>query len=337
MFLNIAFVGVKRKYQDLSPDYRWWFTKYHLELPVYYSGLNKVTVTTVDYSEQMNSCMRAVKESEFIGSRDNYDVVVHWRKWFPELYRPEAINVIVCQDHSFSQEWISGVQSAFDSGKLYGILCFPGWHRENLFRELGEKFPKDRLIAGLTLGVDTETYYPAYNKDPRMLLWSSDPGRGLAGACELAVKLYQRDHKFRLHVCQPDYSAPVSINHPAIICHGFLKNGQALFDKFRTAGVLPYTSTFMEPSSRAHRQAQAAGCLVLYPPDRGTPSELILDGRTGFVRPTDQWEKLILEYADGQHRDIGENARLFAHSENWGVQRDRFTNYFEKLLRKNND
>ena len=337
--MRVAFVGVKRKYQELDPEYRALFNEYHLELPYYFArdGGNEVTITTVDHSGFTTPVSGSVDlscrtEKEFVDdSTTQYDVVVHWRKWFPELYRPEAINVINCQDHSFNQEWKDAVNQARVSGKLSGILCFPTWHKRNLALETG--LPLDFLIDGLTLGVDTEIYRPV-EKDPYKMLWASDPGRGLDSTLELAINLWRRDRRFILHVCVPDYVGNrSSFSHPAIAFHGNVPNGPKLWDLFNTSGILPYTSCFKEPSSRAHRQAQAAGAMVFYPPDMGSPSELIESGRTGIVAPIQEWaDRIGRMVASEEHREIGRQAREFAVSENWAVQAERFNRHFERLL-----
>lgn len=337
--MRVAFVGVKRKYQELSPEYRDFFNQYHLELPYYYAkhGSNDITITTVDYLSEWKQLdgggsLRCEPESDFIRSNEKYDVVVHWRKWFPEMYKPDAINVINCQDHSFGQEWKIAVRKALVDRQLYGILCFPTWHKENLNLETG--ISRDRLLDGVTLGVDTDIYTPSEKKDPFQMLWASDPGRGLDGAMNLAIRLWQRDKRFRLHICYPDYVQGMpSLNHPAVEFHGNVPNGPKLWELFNSTGILPYTSTFHEPSSRAHRQAQAAGSLVVYPPRMGSPSELIQSGQNGVVIEAGQWLEQIARLAGtDEHARIGRTAREFAVSENWAVQAGRFNRLFERIL-----
>jgi glycosyltransferase involved in cell wall biosynthesis len=356
-FVRIVFVGVKRKYQELPEDYRETFTKTHLELPWYYAkhGPIDVAVTTVDYgtSDSKDSfffmegvpgnkwgSLEHVTESLFLKDGRKYDVVVHWRKWFPEFYRPEAINVINCQDHSFTHEWQAAASQAFNEGKLHGILCFPTWHKKNLLRECLWLL-EERAFDGLTLGVDTDIYQPSSEKDPYQMLWASDPGRGLSVAVRVAIQLFQTDRRFRLNVCYPDYCQNVQrVNHPAIVWHGNVSNGPKLWDLFNKCGVLPYTSNFMEPSSRAHRQAQAAGSLVLYPPGMGTPSELIQNAPgwqqgqlVGVVSDPSTWPATIERLVkNDKWKEVGNNARALAISENWAVQADRFRKHFERVL-----
>lgn len=337
--MRIAFVGVKRRYKELDEDYRHIFTQFHLELPYYYArdGLNDVFVTTVDlhgveHEFPGGNRLLHVKEEQLAQLQD-IDVVVHWRRWFPELYRPDAINVINCQDHSFGADWQESARTAFLEGKLYGILCFPTWHRRNLLREC-PWLPSYRAIGGLTLGVDTSVYRPADDKDPHDMLWASDPGRGIERAVGLAIELFRRDRRFRLHVCMPDYARGTVPSHPAIVWRGNIPNGPELWHLFGRTGILPYTSTFMEPSSRAHRQAMAAGSLVLYPPDMGSPSELIQGDRTGIVEPIRVWADRIQELVQtGRWREIGGAARAYAESESWYVQTQRFNDYFNSLPR----
>lgn len=341
--MRIAFVGVKRKYMELSEPYRDDFNRYHLELPFYYArdGANEVTISTVDYCDSGRKLdrgfLRCETETKFKADKAiRYDVVVHWRKWFPELYRPEAINVLNCQDHSLSGEWVAAVTNAYREKKLRAVLAFPRWHGSNIAVETG--LPPLGIVTGLTLGVDTDIYKPSPKKNFHRMLWASDPGRGLGRAIQLALELFQRDKEFRLHICYPDYCPPQQkIQHPVIVWEGTVPNGPRLWNLFNECGVLPYTSTFMEPSSRAHRQAQAAGSLVLYPPGMGTPSDLIQENGGGIVAPIDTWARKIHEFARLMEGNVVcpmlAQARLTALNENWAVQAERFNDFFERELK----
>jgi glycosyltransferase involved in cell wall biosynthesis len=272
-----------------------------------------------------------VKESYF-GSMANYDVVVHWRKWFPEFYRPEAINVINCQDHSFNHEWQSSAKSAYERKQLSGILCFPTWHKRNLLSECPWLNPKD-AVDGLTLGVDTDIYRPVSNKDGTKLLWASDPGRGLQQALQLFAQIRSLDRCYTLHVCAPDYSPLRSVNDiPGVRWHGNMSNGPELWNLFNECGVLLYPSTFNEPSSRAHRQSQAAGSIVFYPPGRGRPSELIEHMKTGVVSDPSTWARTLLSMPITTKANIQQASRALAVSESWDVQASRFSRYFSARL-----
>lgn len=339
--MKIAFVGIRRPYKLMHPDYIRMFNKYHLEIAFYYAeyGGNDVTVTTVDYTsahEEFPSGgrFRNITEPEFRSQLDGtYDVVIHWRDFFADLYQERSVNVVHTCDWNYPKEWVERIYSVFNSKMLYGLDCYPTWHKENLFTELGGRVPMNRLLAGHTFGVDTSIYAPSVNKDPYALLWSSDPGRGLNGAVQLAIQLFQKDRRFRLHVCHPDYTKMQKIQHPAIVWHGFVPNGPNLWSIFNSTGVLPYTSTFKEPSSRAFRQAQSAGSLVLYPPDMGSPSRFIQDGKDAFVRPLGEWEKLILDTVDStDYVRMGKEARLTALSESWQIQAQRFNETFTRIL-----
>jgi glycosyltransferase involved in cell wall biosynthesis len=155
----------------------------------------------------------------------------------------------------------------------------------------------------------------------------------LAGALQVGIALHQRDKRFKLHVCHPDYVKMNPIQHPAIVWHGNVPNGPELWKLFNETGVLLYTSTFKEPSSRACRQAQAAGSLVCYPPNMGTPSEYIKDGETGIVLRPEVWIPEIIRIVDGPDYDrITKNAVAQARSESWEVQAQRFKETFSKLL-----
>ncbi len=340
--LRVAFVGIGRHGSTIPTDYLNTFVQFHLELPFAYARHSKCDVDVwmediKPYSMEFNfvgggRLQVMEKPANFNGA--DYDVVVHWRKWCDEAYvGRRGKNVILSQDHSYSNKWIQKVQSA----RPDAILVFPGWHQQQINRELGHARPPGTLlIPGLTLGVDTDVYRPASHKDPFHLLWASDPGRGLSELIPIFLQLYARDRRYRLTVTYPDYVKPEAVApysqffmHHAVRHLPSLRNGPELWNLFNENGVLPYTSTFMEPSSRCHRQAMAAGSLVLYPPDRGTPSDLIDDGITGIVQRPHLWADLIHDHVtSGRWKEIGDNARSYALSESWPVQAARFHKYF---------
>jgi len=154
----------------------------------------------------------------------------------------------------------------------------------------------------------------------------------------LGIQLWQKDKRFKLHVCYPDYvKSNFNFSHPAIVIHKNIENGPALWNLFNETGILPYTSTFKEPSSRAHRQAMAAGSFVLYPPDMGTPSDLIQSGKTGIVSNPKYWTQTILDHVqNGSWEQIGIRAREYAISENWNVQSLRFNTLIKNIMEKKN-
>lgn len=331
-----------------SEDYWPMFVQYHLELPYYYARYSdcRVHLTTtepVDYSWNFTGLgggtISALTEGQFMDpfyKEDHYpyDVVVHWRKWHEELYFPGARNVILSQDHSYSPEWKSAVTKAFKEGKLDGILVFPTWHKTQVQLETG--LPPERLYEGLTLGVDVHTYRPG-NKDPHQLLWASDPGRGLGNLIEPFLKLWQQDRRYRLTVTYPDYVQPSTLapfaaflRHPGVRHLPGLRNGPELWNLFNDSGFLPYSSTFPEPSSRCHRQAQAAGSVVLYPPGMGTPSHLI--GDAGLVREVFDWPATIQLFTHDHvaYQSVSQAARHLAVSESWEVQAQRFYRFFSE-------
>lgn len=340
---------MKRPPSDLPADYWQKFVQFHLELPYYYAAhspchVHLTTVEPVEYSEKFpnGGSISTLTEGQFLNpeykpEHHPYDVVVHWRKWFDELYVPGAKNVILTQDHSYSDEWKRNVGHAFEAKRLDGILVFPKWHKENTARELKGLVPASNLYEGMTLGVDPSVYSPG-RKDPYRLLWASDPGRGLQELIVPFMRLWQRDQRFKLYVTYPDYVKKESLarfsgflNHPGVMHLEGVRNGAELWELFNTTAFLPYSSTFPEPSSRCHRQAMAAGSVVLYPPNMGTPSDLLENGLTGIVAHPDEWPDIIQDLVrTGKYEEIGQNARSYAVSEAWSVQAKRFYDFFSK-------
>ena len=345
---SVVFVGIKRKYREMDPKYWSKFDQFHAEFPYYYAmhgGLHVVTTTVdlpsddcpidvfIDDRGEPNGTFSHMSEDEFRASPMKPDVVVHWRRWFPDLYRPSAVNILHTCDFNYDAQWRLDVVDAFKSGKLYGLDCYPTWHKRELMNELNYEIQPERFFDDVLCGVDTTIYKPAAGKSPYEMLWASDPGRGLQGAIELTLKLFQLDRRFRLHVCWPDYVTNVQLpRHPAIVAHGNVQNGPALWSLFGQCGVLPYTSTFSEPYGRAWRQAMAAGSMVLYPPVMGSPSEMIENGRVGVVAPIEQWPGIIAKAAqDGSWKTMGDAAREHVSSQDWKTQARNFALLVDKL------
>lgn len=335
-----------RSPSTFKKEYTYNFVKYHLELPYYYQRYSdsEVTLTFItdplDYLEDKEDCkdLFLCSEREFISIEEKFDVVIHWRKWFEHLYRPEAINVILSQDHSYGQEWKNTVISAYKSKKLAGILVFPFWHKENTYRELSGEMSKDHLFENMTLGVDTEIYYPE-KRDPHQLLWASDPGRGLDRLIPIFLQLRQKG-PYELNITWPDYVKKEDLikysgffKMPGVNIIGQVPNDEKLWKLFRDCGILPYTSTFPEPSSRCHRQAMACGSLVLYPSNMGTPSDLLRTLDAGIVSEPETWASTIDQMVkDNSWYNKGNQAAFIAKCENWEVQAKRFELWADKLL-----
>jgi glycosyltransferase involved in cell wall biosynthesis len=342
---------MRRNPSDMPADYWPNFVRYHLELPWYYARstdcrVHLTTTEPVEYSENFQESgggtISTLTEGQFNSpffkeEHQPYDLVIHWRKWYDELYTLGARNVIVLQDHTYSDQWKSDVARAYNAGKLDGLMVFPLWHKENVIRELEGIIPPERMYEGLSLAVDTDVYCPE-EKDPYSLLWASDPGRGLSSLIEPFMRLWQKDRRFKLTVTYPDYVTSQALGqyssflrHPGVKNLGCIPNGPQLRSLFNTAAVLPYTSVFREPFGRCPMQALSAGSLVLYPPDMGTPSRLIENGVSGFVEPIERWPELIASTVTSDRMKlIGDGARRLALANDWRVQAQRFYEFFMK-------
>ena len=344
--LKVAFVGMGRNPGTFKPEYTYNFVRYHLELPFYYQKFSNSSVTLTfpsdpkDYLEDKEDCEKLFlcSESEFISLQEKFDVVIHWRKWFEHLYRPEAINVILSQDHSYGQEWKQTVITAYKLKKLTGILVFPEWHKKNTLNELNGELSPFHLFDGMTLGVDTDIFYPE-RRDPHQLLWASDPGRGLDQLIPIFLQLRQKG-PYELNITWPDYVKKEDLvkysgffKMPGVNVIGQIPNDEKLWKLFRDCGILPYTSTFPEPSSRCHRQAMACGSLVLYPPNMGTPSDLLKIFNTGIVENPITWASTIdRSVRNGSWYNIGNHAARDAKLENWEIQAKKFESWAKGLL-----
>jgi hypothetical protein len=336
--MRVAFVGMQRKLSELDPSYLRTFFQYHLEIPWYYAvhaGIDVLLVTSepIRFTESFwtGGSFTCVHGDSWKTSVD-VDAVVHWRSFDPASARPDVPNILHTCDHSYPQAWLDTVRHASVQGLLHYISCYRTWHVEQVHSELGS-VPEDRFLTDLTLGVDSDLYRPEEGRDPYKMLWASDPGRGLQQAMTVAMAAWTLDRRFRLHICYPDYSPKPDVpKHPALVDRGYVKNGPELWELWNSCSILPYASSFKEPSSRAHRQSQSAGMVVLYPPDMGSPSRLIEHGRTGLVLPLGQWPRALLEAARGKHDVVRSGGRELAVSEDWRVQASRFRKTVSEIL-----
>lgn len=330
--MKVAFVGMPRPMSTVTPSYIDSFMKYHLELPWYFAehGKMDVVLTVKDdgfsrsYLFGGGGTLRVISESEWRRSKGGAQAVVHWRSYRPDLESDDCVNILHTCDHTYPEQWKQTVQSAYDRGRLGYISAYETWHVRQVSAEL-PGIPQDRFLIGITLGVDTDVYRPIAGRDPFKMLWASDPGRGLQLAVEVTAAVWNLDRRFRLHVCYPDYCPKPNLpRHPAFVDHGNLKAGDELWDLWNSCSILPYSSTFPEPSCRCHRQSQASGMVVLYPPKMGTPSELIDHGVTGLVLPISEWPRALLDVTREGYPVVSSRARKLAEDESWPVQSQRF-------------
>ncbi len=150
--MKIQFVGINRSYKELNSSYIDFFNRFHLEIP-YYLNNGENIIYTKDYEDNgtlTNSGMvlKCKFQSDF---NLDADITIHWRSWNSNFYNKNSINLLLCQDHTFSNEWKQSVLKAFSEKKLNGILCFPKWHKLNLYTELYGQMSIDNLFDGLTL------------------------------------------------------------------------------------------------------------------------------------------------------------------------------------------
>jgi glycosyltransferase involved in cell wall biosynthesis len=359
--MMVAFVGIERPFKELPVpvDY---FVKYHLEIPWYYAnnGSFDVVITTKDMGPadddeaiagenpkvdtEMNTSVFIVKEPWLKKSEADVEVVVHWRKWFQWAYdaRPDALHIMHCCDHSFGTDWRRSVGQAIDRDQLRAVMVFYGWHAQNTENELDgwcdSRKLRRALVTGLHLGVDTKLYYPK-KKDRFRLLWASDPGRGFGQCFQMFQHLKRLDHRYEMDVLYPDYVNGVTIpSFPGVKAHHYV-SGEKLWDFFRHAAFVPYTSTFPEPSSRVHRQGQSCGSVVLYPEKMGTPSDIIaVEQPCGVLMRQpfnpEAWAREIISINsnDDLYEELTRGARRLALREDWSIQAERFSLFVKEEL-----
>jgi glycosyltransferase involved in cell wall biosynthesis len=126
-------------------------------------------------------------------------------------------------------------------------------------------------------------------RDPRRLVYTSHPSKGLDAALGVLRILRQRDAGFTLHVYGGARLWGEAETAPSpeagLVYHGL--TGQArLARELSKAGILLNLQSREEPLPLAAIEAMRAGCLVLASPVGGYP-EIIRHGHNGFLVPGD--------------------------------------------------
>ena len=152
--------------------------------------------------------------------------------------------------------------------------------------------PKDIFVS--YYGVNRWNWPTAFSprRDPRRLLYSSHPSKGLEAARAVARQLRMQDERFTLHSFGGNQLWGGVEDPPPVepgILYGSLVNQRRLAAEYKRSAFLMQLQTRPEPFGITVVEAMAAGCLVVASPV-GAFTELIqhgeMDSGSTAIRPT---------------------------------------------------
>ena len=163
-------------------------------------------------------------------------------------------------------------------------------------------------------------------RDPRRLIYSSHPSKGLEAAREVTRRLRQRDPRFALHWFGgnrlwggQEEAAP----EEAGVVYGGLIDQRRLAAEYKRSAFSLQLQTRLEPFGITVVEAMAAGCLVVASPV-GSYNELIQNGENGFLVEGDPASPETLERAAALIWDLSRDDALMRK-----IRRQAFTTPFD--------
>ncbi len=236
------------------------------------------------------------------------------------------------------------------------------WHRDYVCSVFCIKH--DRLLPLPKDGIHPGNLGP-FSKKRKTILFASNPARGLKPLVKIFSNLIKKDPEFVLHACVPERARgykfktePNSLlsrllrrrdpknsllyNYGACdnLCyHSYLPPyQQEHWQLFKMCEYLVYPSTFTEPSSRVVTHARGAGCVILYPPDMGSPSDFLTHNVDAIVTKPEKMIDQILyleEHPDAKAKLVA-NSIEAASRYTFENQVKSFTNYLTTYINKAN-
>jgi len=232
------------------------------------------------------------------------------------------------------------------------------WHRDYICSIFD--ITTDRLLPFPKDGIHPENL-GYFQKTPKTVLFASSPSRGLKQLFQIFSILVKKDPKFELHVCVPERAKRFKFEH--IPFHKkiwrFKKDKNDLasiynfapcqnlhyhsymppytkehWDLFKKCEYLVYPSVFTEPSSRVTTHARGAGCVILYPPNMGSPSDFLTHQVDAIIASPKKMveEILYLEKHPEAKSKLITNSISAASHYTFEKQVENFTNYLKNVI-----
>ena len=209
---------------------------------------------------------------------DPVDVMVAVREWQPVLMPVKRKLTAFWTGDAPDQPQNLGLGDWRVAGKIDRFLAVSEWAKKTTCQASG--FPLNKS-AVLRNGINPEWFSGNESRNPKRLIYSSTPYRGLALLPEIYTELKRRHPDLELHIFsgydvytapgqQFDQQAIAEFNQlkeklellPDCTLHGNVTQ-QRLAKEYLKSSILAYPNTFAETSCITAMEAQAAGCPIV--------------------------------------------------------------------------
>lgn len=247
----------------------------------------------------------------FVGA---VDILIGIRDWRMCLYPVTAKKRFFWTGDAHDQPLTVGIGDIRVSRSIDKFLAVSQWHADSMCETSG--FPLDKT-AIIRNGIQLELFSETLQKDPKRLIYSSTPYRGLIHLIEIFKEIQKRHPEASLHifsgydVYQGGRDSMTSLQKefdtikeqlvtiPNVTTYGNIMQGD-LAKEFLRSSILAYPNTFAETSCITAMEAQAAGCVPVTSalgalPETIGDAGILIQGKPGGA----EYIKAYIEAVDG--------------------------------------
>jgi glycosyltransferase involved in cell wall biosynthesis len=200
-----------------------------------------------------------------------FDAFIAVRDWIPLLFQEvRAKKKYFWTGDAADQFPNYGIGDKRVSAEITYLFSVSEWHSKNLSTASGFPYEKIRVLGN---GIDLSLFEGEETRNPRRLIYSSMPYRGLVYVPPLFTALKKKYSDLELHIFssyslydQPEKHFAELKNAllalPNCTIHGTILQKQ-LAREFMKSSILFYPCHFEETSCITAMEAQAAGCVIV--------------------------------------------------------------------------
>jgi glycosyltransferase involved in cell wall biosynthesis len=276
---------------------------------------------------------------------ETFDLFLSIRDWMPVFYSVRTRMRMMWTGDSYDVGSSFGIGDLRVSKKMDRLLAVSRWQAESLARASG--FPPEKIWV-IGNGVDLRLFEGSEKRNPKRLIYSSTPHRGLTYVPGLFSELKKRHPDLECHIFSSykvygvDGLADLenfkseAEKIPGIYFHGSVLQRE-LAREFMKSAILFYPCNFEETFCITAMEAQAAGCTIVTTklaalPETVSKAGILIEGVPG----TPAYDAAFVRAAD----EILTSERLFQQLSQFGMQNavqhswNAVAKRFDKFLRE---
>lgn len=215
-----------------------------------------------------------------IGDLGPVDALIVVREWKPLFLPIEARKRFLWTGDSYDQFQSMGFADKRIIERVDALLLVSEWHRRTFCEQSGFPLDKARVLKN---GIDPTLFQGSERRQPKRLIYSSTPYRGLKHMLDIfpKIKAAHPDAEFHIfsgfNVYRGAGSSDAHLDSaerefnalseqlqrmPGCVVHGNVTQ-DVLAREFMRSSILAYPNTFEETSCITAMEAQAGGCAVV--------------------------------------------------------------------------